>query len=107
MEDQIRQGDVLLRETDVLPPENLMPVKEIILAEGEVTGHAHRLMGKAILEWNVGEQRYIRVVGDNNGELYHEDHDPVPVAEVLPNRTYEVIPQQEWDLEGQWRRVSD
>lgn len=107
MEDQIRQGDVLLREVSILPPGNLTSKTEIILAEGEVTGHAHKLVANAILDWCVGDQRYIRVEGEEAGELYHEDHDPQPVAVVMPRKTYQVIPQEEWNLESQWRKVKD
>jgi hypothetical protein len=91
---------------DDSPPANVQPVDLVILAEGEMTGHAHRLRG-AVVEWNVGEQRYVRVVGDERGTLQHEDHDPMPVAVVTPGQTYRVVPQREWDLSGQWRKVVD
>lgn len=102
----IRQGDVLLVPVDIVPPATATPSDEVILAHGEVTGHAHRLRG-VVLEWHIGDQRFVRVVGDERGYLGHEDHDPVPQAVVAPEQTYRVAPQIEWDLSGQMRRVQD
>ena len=102
----IRQGDVLLVPVDAAMPKSANRSDLVILAEGELTGHAHRLRGD-VAEWSVGEQRYVRVVGGEKGTLQHEDHDPSPVAVVEPGQTYRVVPQQEWSLEGQWRKVAD
>jgi len=102
---QIRQGDILLVATDKKAPAGLKPKQSVTLAEGEVTGHCHTLTGK-ILEWNVGTQRYVQVLG-KPGYLYHPDHDPQPVAVVEPEQTYQVIRQQEFGLSEQWRKVLD
>lgn len=102
---QIRQGDVLLVPIEVEPPADITPSAQCILALGEVTGHAHRLTG-TVLEWSIGDQRYVRVVGDV-GSLSHEDHDPTPAAVVTPGQTYRIVHQREWDLQGQWRQVVD
>ena len=107
MAEQIRQGDVLLIPVEETPPQGLRGSNQVILAEGEATGHAHRLMAKDILEWNIGDQRYVRVVGADMGELSHEDHDPIPVSVVEPEVTYRIISQRETDLSGQWRKVVD
>lgn len=106
MNGQIRQGDVLLHPVDMEPPVDARPVPEVILAYGESTGHAHRLTG-AVLEWEQGGQRYVRVTGTEPGTLSHEDHDPVPDRVVAPGQTFRVIPQRQWDLSGQWRQVVD
>ena len=103
---QIRQGDILLEATDKTPPEGLQAKTEVILAEGEITGHAHRIKASEIFEWEENGQRYIRVIGET-GELSHEDHDPTPVKVIEPDMTYKVIPQKEWDLQSQWRNVVD
>lgn len=107
MRGQIRQGDVLLVPVDIDMPEGLKAKSEVCLAEGELTGHSHVLTAPQIFEWEVEEQRYVRIEGDDLGKLKHEDHDPEPVAVVEPNVTYRVIPQQEVDLSGQWQRVID
>lgn len=104
----IRQGDVLLVPADVQTPSDTAAAPQVVLAEGEVTGHAHRLSAPAgVLDWNVGDARYVRVLGTERGTLGHEDHDPIPAAVVAPGQTYRVIPQREWDLSGQWRKVAD
>ena len=94
---QLRQGDILLEALDISPPAHLVAKSEVILAEGELTGHAHRLKASEIYEWEVEGQRYIRCLGEK-GELSHEDHDPVPVRVIEPDVTYRIIPQQETDL---------
>ena len=104
---QIRQGDILLVAVDHQPPKNARLTTEVVLAEGELTGHAHRLRAAQVLEWEVAGQRYIRVLGDEPGTLNHEEHDPVPVAVVQPETTYRVVLQREWNLAGQWRKVID
>jgi hypothetical protein len=103
---QLRQGDVLLVAVEKTPPDNTPVKSEVILAEGEITGHAHRLTG-LVLEWSEDGQRYIYICGSEKGKLSHEEHDPVPVAVVAPNVTYQVIQQTEWDLKNQWRKVQD
>jgi hypothetical protein len=104
---QIRQGDVLLVPAEVHPPKGAKMRAEVILAEGEVTGHAHRLRGATVLEWEQDGQRYVRVLGTEMGTLSHEDHDPEPVAVIVPDVTYRVVLQQQWDLSGQWMQVTD
>lgn len=103
---QIRQGDVLLIPVDEQPPKEASQKELVVLAEGEVTGHAHRLRGN-LLEWEQDSIRYVRIVGSDVGTLQHEDHDPVPAAVVTPEQTYQVVRQREWDLSGQWRQVAD
>ena len=103
---QIRQGDVLLIPVDRQPPEGTAIKDEAILALGETTGHAHRVLGN-VMDWTEGEARFVRVIGPDYGSLSHEDHDPTPAAVVAPEQTYRVVPQQEWDLSGQWKKVRD
>jgi hypothetical protein len=103
---QIRQGDVLLVADEAERPHNLKPKKEVILAEGESTGHAHRLKAVEVYDWSANGQRYVQVAG-SPGEISHEEHDPIPAKVVEPGITYRVIPQQEWDLSGQWKKVVD
>lgn len=103
----IRQGDILLIPVEVLPSAAAKLTSQVILAEGEVTGHAHRLTADEILEWSVGGQKYVRVLGAEKGNLQHEDHDPVAVAVVVPEQTYRVVQQQTWDLSEEWEKVRD
>jgi hypothetical protein len=103
---QIRQGDILLILVERQPPENLQPKQEVVLAIGETTGHAHVLAGREVYEWEIEGQRYVRVSG-SLGSIAHADHDPNPVAVVEEDSTYLVVPQLEWDLQNQWRKVED
>lgn len=107
---EIRQGDVMLVPVDgLMPPEGARESHEVILAEGEATGHAHRLSAEAgVLEWDDPEHgRMVWVVGSDRGTLAHEDHDPEPVDVVQPGIAYRVGTQRELDLSGQWRQVVD
>jgi len=105
---QIRQGDILLVKVEgVEIPQDKEVVSMVILAEGELTGHAHTLIAEKILDWEIGGQRYIRILGNERGELSHQDHDPAPVRVLDPEVTYRVIPQKEVSLENEWRKVQD
>jgi len=104
--EQIRQGDILLVAVEKEPPKGTEKRIRIVLAEGELTGHAHTLIAPEIYDWKEAGQRYIRVSG-GEGVLYHEDHDPVPVPVLPADVTFRVIPQQEWNLEAQWQKVKD
>ena len=103
---QIRQGDVLLVAAVAAVPAGLQPVSSVVLAEGEATGHAHVLAAPVVYDWSVDGQRYVRVSG-GIGTISHQEHDPIPAAVVSPDITYRVIPQQEWNLKGQWKNVLD
>ena len=101
---QYRQGDVLLREVPS-KPQGLVAEKrqgDIILALGEVTGHAHRIADKTVLVWFAAGQRYIEVQ-EPGATLKHEEHAPIAIAPGL----YEVVQQREWDLSGEVRPVTD
>lgn len=95
-----RQGDLLLRRVFALP-ENLRPRQSEILAEGETTGHRHRLVGQAqILDGEDGE--YLRV--NEKSVLVHEEHNEVK----LDAGFYKVIHEREFDpFEELEKRVTD
>lgn len=107
MNGQIRQGDLLLIPVEGYPLHGAEVTNRVVLALGEVTGHAHVLTADRVLTWETKGQRYVWVDGTAPGAITHEDHDPVPAAVVQPGQTYEVRRQQEWSLESQWRQVQD
>lgn len=109
-----RQGDVLLVEVDSIPrgAKNITPSDRIVLAYGEVTGHAHavypevveptvidRALGKkpkAEIKaklWDAGAERFLQVV--QNTQLKHEEHAPIN----LPVGNFKVVRQREFDPE--------
>lgn len=94
----IRQGDVIL-----LPVKEIsgQPLPHLTLAEGEVTGHAHRISeGQAEL-YEQGGILYLRVLSEV-ALLSHEEHKPIQ----LPKGSWMVRIQREYEPQG-WRYVRD
>jgi hypothetical protein len=91
-----RQGDVLIKSVEKIP-EGLQSVPldagRVILAYGEVTGHAHTVVGDVeflAADLEEMEQRFLRV--EQEAEVVHEEHGTV----TLPPGEYEVIRQREY-----------
>lgn len=119
-EEIYRQGDVLLvrisNDPQVGLPSGLKdqtPEDRIVLAYGEVTGHAHALAevstktkpeGKvkafSATPWDASAERFIQVL--ETTALKHEEHDPV----VLDKGVYKVVRQNEYSPEA-IRQVAD
>lgn len=94
----IRQGDVILLPTAQVEGKKL---PHLTLAEGEVTGHKHRISdGKAELYEKDGTL-YLRVISDT-ATLTHEEHSRILVLQG----TWMVRIQREYEPEG-WRYVAD
>ena len=97
-----RHGDVLLRE--VKGKKLVGDKKEVVLAEGEITGHSHRLAcpNGLIADQILNGKRYIDVPALSM--LSHEEHGEMRID---PGH-YEVIIEREWDYIGnQKRKVVD
>ncbi len=101
-----RQGDVLIRKVAKIP-EGLRPVPleggRVILAHGEVTGHAHAVVGEVQLlaaDLEEMEQRFLRV--EREAQVVHEEHGTITLAPGL----YEVGRQVEYSPE-EIRTVAD
>ena len=97
---QYRQGDVFLVEIDQ-PSRTGKPINpedtRIILARGELRGHAHAIQdsnGKAKFFEGAGDRRYLLMT--EIGRLEHEEHGAI----VLDAGWYEVRRQREYDPEG-------
>ena len=90
-----RQGDVLLTLVAALPKgaKDVTPDKRIVLAHGEITGHAHAVKGKARM-WDAGAERYLQVLEAT--ALTHEEHAAIP----LPPGIYKVTQQREYHPEA-------
>lgn len=91
-----RQGDILLIQIPQLP-EGLAPVEReegrIVLAHGEVTGHAHVWNGEAeLLAFDPADldEMSDRFLAVEHGCLIHDEHDPV----VLDPGTHWIIRRQ-------------
>jgi len=108
-----RQGDILLVKVDGLPDGEFREASRDsrgrwIVAEGEVTGHAHALEGEdvRILEDPADiDRRFIEIMTANG--LTHDEHDTI----MLDPGVYEIRRQREYEPgpAGQWgtRQVTD
>lgn len=96
-----RQGDVFIIATDKLP--SGLRVRPPVLAEGEVTGHAHRVKAgtNAQVLANAGGEMFLDVA-DAEATILHEEHGPVTV----PHGQYLVRIQREYHPK-EIRRVID
>lgn len=90
---QVRQGDVLLVPVARVPYRTHAIPRDrgrVVLAYGEVTGHAHaiRSLGAALLE--LRGERYLQVSAAVT--LEHEEHGPIDIAPGA----YRVVIQREY-----------
>ena len=88
----MQHGDVLIRAIPALPPGARRSTRRI-LAEGEATGHAHRLMEEADVEVFEHEGTLFLRVGPRGAMVTHEEHGPA----VIPPGEYQVGRVQEYD----------
>lgn len=96
-----RQGDVFIIATHELPKD--LTVRPPVLAEGEVTGHAHRVKAGAKAQVLVdGAGGMFLDVADEEATILHEEHGPVTV----PRGQYVVRIQREYHPK-EIRRVID
>lgn len=101
----IRQGDVILlpvQPTDSASPAEMgNKLSHLTLAEGEVTGHKHRISeGKAEL-YEKDNTLYLQVLSET-AVLTHEEHKPIQI----PQGSWMIRIQREYEPEG-WRYVAD
>lgn len=92
--DLIRQGDLLFVPLNKLP-EHATRIETGIIAEGEATGHHHRI---SVLEdaelaalWDGSK---VVKAGPNGVTVVHEEHGPVTLS---PNTSYAVHQAREYD----------
>lgn len=95
---QYRHGDLLLEEIDRIP-NDAAKTSHNILAEGEATGHAHRLIGGLLVEKD--GQLYFRA--PEGTHVVHEEHARIDLA---PG-DYRVVRQREYAPGELPRQVAD
>lgn len=100
MMDWIRHGDVILERVEFSARE-FKKCEEVVLAEGKVTGHFHRLQGQLLVTELKNNERFVRC--EQDAVLSHEEHDTL----VIPKGEYRVLLQREVDLLGEVRQVMD
>jgi len=97
MEKIVRQGDVMLYKVTELPKGAVaVEVKgDVILAHGEVTGHAHRIKQTekpSARLFDVGAERYVQSLGRYGagavpGEIVDRDKNSITVLHPIHGRT--------------------
>jgi hypothetical protein len=104
--DTIRQGDVFVTRVTAIPAGTTEVPRDagrVVLAYGEVTGHAHAIVSPdATLLRTADDRRFLRIVGSGVA-LVHEEHATI---ELVPG-TYEVRRQREYEYGEGERQVAD
>ena len=99
-----RQGDVLLMSVEEIP-EGAKPKGRdggrVVLAYGEVTGHAHAITEPEALLLDAENGLFLQA--DETVTLRHEEHAPITV----PSGSYQVIRQREFSPSRRWLDVRD
>jgi hypothetical protein len=97
------QGDILIERVDDAPPSGRViqsvGAGAVVIAEGEVTGHRHRLLGSVAmyrddaLARDVPSRLYVAHVEIRSptGRLEHEEHSPI----TLERGTYRIRRQRQ------------
>ena len=103
-----RHGDLLIVKVDEIPREHVRSDK--ILAEGEVTGHHHRLQGNATIYGKQDGIQYVEIVDPT--KLVHEEHKAIDLQpgnyKVFRQREYDYMPDlQKVEKAERERRVMD
>jgi hypothetical protein len=94
-----RHGDVIIIPTNDEIEGDVE--KHLTLAEGEVTGHSHRIIDGDAALFKFNNKMYLKVQS-KIATLVHEEHK----ALQIPQGEYEIIIQQDYEPSG-WTRVQD
>ena len=102
---QLRQGDVLLQSVKVIPAGATEIEGDVILAYGEVTGHAHAIKlpdteRHKVRYWNAGAERFLQVM--ETVALTHEEHSEIVLDKGIYRQGFQVE-----DFGEEVRRVQD
>ena len=87
-----RQGDVSILAINELPKKAKRVQGEPVLARGEVTGHAHRMVEGKVRLYQLAGLLYLRVLSEF-AKLYQEEHGDINLA----RGDYQVNQQREYD----------
>ena len=96
-----RHGDLLVARADKIP-DDAKKLHHLVLAEGELTGHSHRVAERdRAVVYQSNSEKYISVTADHV-TLIHQEHGPI----VLRQGVYRVWRQREYSP-GEIRTVRD
>lgn len=105
-----RQGDVLIRSVAEIPAEARHHERKpeqgrVILAHGEVTGHAHALDAHTVTAYGPSNDAFwLEVTQPGAAVLRHEEHEAAMIP--VDVKFLQVIRQREYSEAGE-RRVQD
>ncbi len=86
-----RHGDLLVENIEEIPNE-VRPLQHLVLAEGELTGHSHRIAEQGAAQlYQSFTGMYLRIT-EKIGTLIHQEHGPIQ----LPRGAYRVWRQREY-----------
>lgn len=87
-----RHGDVLIEKVRTMP-EDSKKQQHLVLAEGELTGHCHRIQEEdaATLYRSQSRGLFLRI-DERQATVVHEEHGPIE----LPRGLYRVWQQREY-----------
>jgi hypothetical protein len=86
---QIAQGDILFVRVGSLPPKQELRDNGAVIAEGEQTGHAHRLLGGIFWRDIIFGGHFVEAL-PGGAKVTHEEHGTA----LLPEGVYEVKKQR-------------
>lgn len=88
----LQQGDVLIQAVSEIPAGAVRQNGAVVLAEGETTGHAHRVLDvEAVALSKMADRIFLEVFSET--PLTHEEHGTIQ----LPPGRYEVRKVREYD----------
>jgi hypothetical protein len=96
---QFRQGDLLFVEVTEVPT-SARRLPHTIVAEGELSGHLHEVIGEGVALYEDGDVKFLQVL--DKASVIHPEHGTT----FLNHGVYQVIRQREYDL-AQIRYVQD
>lgn len=86
-----RHGDLLVQSAGSVPTD-ARPLQHLVLAEGELTGHSHRIAERDAAQlFQRGNDMFLSVTSDS-ATLVHQEHGPI----VLTQGVYRVWRQREY-----------
>jgi hypothetical protein len=90
-----RQGDIFIAPVPQIP-KGATSLPHSTLAEGEVTGHSHRVDGHGVARlFSHPTSLYLEILAES-ATVVHDEHGPI----TLPTGTYRVWRQREYSPEA-------
>jgi hypothetical protein len=74
-----RHGDLLVKSTAVLP-DDIRRLHHLVLAEGEMTGHSHRIAEKEVATLYQSMRGLFLSVTGEQATLIHQEHGPIKLS---------------------------